>query len=186
MREGENREAAIIGYSDCVHVHPSDPANALVVFDARILIQGRGGERVLAAQDFFRAPDKTDLRMNVLESGEIITAIELPLVGENTRSAYEKAMDRATWAFALASAAAKVEIRDSRLETVGICLGGVAPTPWREVRIEKTLSGMNADERMVTQELDNGLEEASPLEHNGYKRRLARAMAKRAMRRCLA
>lgn len=206
MRGGENREAAVIGYRDCVHVHPSDPANALVLFDAQIVVQGRGGERSVAAGEFFRAPDASDTRMNVLREGEIITAIVLPSVSDKIHSAYVKAMDRAAWTFALASAGVRVEIRDWRLETsnagsdlaaseienrklkienLQIVLGGVAPMPWREVRVAQELSDGALDEDTIAQRAADVLTDAKPLAHNGYKVRLARAMVKRALQECL-
>lgn len=184
-RDGENRESAVIGYGDCVHVHPSDPANALVVFDARILAQSGAGERVIAAQDFFRAPDANDARMNVLARDEIITAIVLPRVSENTRSIYLKAMDRAVWTFALVSVVLRLEIGDSRLENVRVVFGGVAPVPWREFRIAETLSGRSVNTELVAQGMENVLADAQPLGHNRYKARLARGLLKRALRECL-
>lgn len=184
MREGENREAAVIGYHDCVHVHPSDPANVLVAFDAQIVVRGRAGEQIVAAQDFFHAPDAADLRMNVLNADEIVTAIVLPNVSEHSHSVYVKAMDRAAWAFALASACVRVEWNGSKIETARVVLGGVAPTPWREFRVETTLSGSNWDQATVTQVEWNVLDEAQPLAHNGYKLRLARALLKRALTEC--
>lgn len=181
MRDGENREAAVIAYADCVHVHPSDPANALVAFDARVVLRGRGGERRLPVREFFRAPNKQDRHMNALGEDEIIVAVELARVPENTQSAYLKAMDRALWTFALASAAVRVEVRDSRIENACVVLGGVAPMPWREFRIEKKLSGMEWNEEAVTQVVGEVLADAEPLAHNGYKVRLARALVKRAL-----
>lgn len=186
MREGENREAAVIGYHACVHVHPSDPANALVAFDAQVIARGRGGERTIPAQEFFHAPDAADRRMNVLNEDEIIVALELPSVSETTRSVYLKAMDRAVWAFALASAAVRIELQDSRVALARVVLGGVAPTPWREFRIEKTLSGKAWNEETVTQVVADALDGARPLAHNHYKVRLGRAMLKRALSECLA
>lgn len=185
MRDGENREGAVIGYRDCVHVHPSDPANALVVFDAQIVLRGGDGERVLAAQDFFRAPDAQDTRMNVLREGEMIAAILLPTFKENTRSAYVKAMDRAVWTFALASAAVKVEIRKSRLANARVVFGGVAPIPYCDLRVDKTLSENEWNEELVTQGRFEVLEDAEPLAHNAYKIRLARGLVKRALQECL-
>lgn len=185
MREGENREAAVIGYHDCVHVHPSDPANALVAFDALIVIRGRAGERTIPIGEFFRAPDSTDARMNVLEMGDMITAILLPHVPDNTHSMYVKAMDRAAWAFALASAAVRVELTDGKISNARVVLGGVAPIPWRELRIETALSGLAIDSESATQESNSVLEKAQPLAHNAYKLRLARAMVKRALRGCI-
>lgn len=185
MRDGENRDAAVIGYHDCVHVHPSDPANALVAFDAQIIVRGREGERTIAAQDFFRAPDANDTRMNVLNADEMITEIILPNVAEDTCSVYVKAMDRAVWTFALASVAVRLEIGDLRLETARIVFGGVAPIPYRELRVEKMLSGKEWNEDLVTQGEFSILEDAEPLAHNGYKIRLARGILKRALRECL-
>lgn len=188
MREGENREAAVIGYRDCVHVHPSDPANALVAFDAQVVAQGRGGERTIAVENFFRAPDANDRRMNVLNADEMITAIVLPRVADNTRSAYVKAMDRAAWAFALGSACVRLERADNGqataeggLKNVRVVLGGVAPMPWRELRIEKTLSETKWVGDLVTQGFEEILEKAAPLSQNGYKLRLARGLLKRAL-----
>lgn len=186
MRQGENREAAVIGYGDCVHVHPSDPANALVAFDARIVVRGRAGERSVEAGEFFRAPDKDDTRMNVLDEGEMIVAVDLPIVSDRTRSSYVKAMDRAVWTFALASAAVVVEIGDPGPETVRVVVGGVAPTPWREVRIENALSGKPWNDGVVAQEAAKVLGSARPLAQNGYKARLARALVKRALTECWA
>lgn len=186
MREGENREAAVIGYHDCVHVHPSDPANALVAFDAHVVVRGRAGERTIALGEFFRAPDAHDPRMNVLEEGDMLTAIVLPRVPENTHSAYVKAMDRAAWTFALASAAVRVELTDAKISNARLVLGGVAPTPWRELRIEKAISGQELGSDLVTQEINGLVEQAMPLTHNAYKLRLVRAMVKRALRECMA
>lgn len=186
MRDGENREAAVIGYRDCVHVHPSDPANALVAFDARIVVRGREGEREISAQELFRAPDTKDTRMNVLNADEMITEIVLPRVSENARSAYVKAMDRAAWTFALASVALKFEIQNSKLENVRVVIGGVAPIPYREFRVEKALSGVEWNEELVTQGDFAVLGGAQPLAHNRYKIRLARGVLKRALRELLA
>jgi xanthine dehydrogenase YagS FAD-binding subunit len=185
LREGENREGAVIAYRDCVHVHPSDPAAALVAFDAQIVARSREGERTIAAQEFFRAPDARDTRMNVLNADEMITEIILPRVSENTRSVYVKAMDRAAWTFALVSVAVKVEVGDSRLETARVVFGGVAPIPYCEFRVEEMLLGKEWNEELVTQGDFVILENAAPLAHNGYKIRLARGMLRRALRECL-
>ncbi len=189
MREGENREAAVIGFGDCVHVHPSDPAAALAVFDARIVTQARAGGRTIPVLEFFHAPDAADRRMNVLADDEIVTAIDLPRVTPNTRSVYLKAMDRATWTFALASVAVRAEVTRtaegmSRLDGVRVVFGGIAPVPWRELRIDQTLSGMTWNEESVTQVTADLLSQAQPLAHNRYKIRLARGILKRALQEC--
>lgn len=183
-RDGENREMAVIGYRDCVHVHPSDPANALVALDAHVLVHGPQGQRRISAQEFFRAPDKEDTRMNVLRGDQMVVGLELPQVTEATKSAYVKAMDRAVWTFALVSAAVRVEIQDAQIKEARVVLGGVAPTPWREFRIEKELSGMEWNEKAAIQTPGDLLDGAQPLAHNAYKIRLARAMVKRALQAC--
>jgi xanthine dehydrogenase YagS FAD-binding subunit len=181
MREGENREAAIIGYEECVHVYPSDPANALIALDAKISVRGKSGAREIAAEDFFRAPAGTNKRMNVLAANEIITHIQLPKT--NARSVYLKAMDRAVWTFALASAAVRLDMSDGTRTISGarIVLGGVAPVPWRENRAEQALIGERVSETIAARAADECLRDAKPLEHNGYKVRLARALVKRAI-----
>jgi xanthine dehydrogenase YagS FAD-binding subunit len=183
MNAGENREAAVIGYHDCVHVHPSDPANALVALSAELVVRSRAGERVVAAEDFFHAPDANDRRMTILNADEMITAINLPNYGPETRSLYLKAMDRAAWTFALVSVAAGVERRASRIESARVVLGGVAPVPW-QVRIAQTLFGKEWSEDVVTQVAADVLRDAQPLAHNTYKLRLARALVKRALLAC--
>ena len=156
-----------------------------MAFDAQVVIRGGAGERTIPISDFFHAPDATDRRMTALLADEIVTAILLPELTADTRSAYVKAMDRAAWAFALAGAAVRIEIRDGTIQDVRVVLGGVAPTPWREFRVEKALSGAAWNEAMVTQAAMQALADAQPLEHNAYKVRLARAMVKRALGECL-
>jgi xanthine dehydrogenase YagS FAD-binding subunit len=185
-REGEHREAAVTGYADCVHVHPSDPANGLVVFQAEILTRGRAGERRIPAESFFSAPTAQDPRMNVLEPDEVIMSIALPGVSSNTRSAYVKAMDRASWAFALASAAVQVEIEQGLVKSARVVLGGVAPVPWRERQVESLLTGERWDESVIIRASRGALADARPLPQTGYKVRLARAMIRRALKECLA
>lgn len=181
MREGETREAALVGYDDCVHVYPSDPANALIALEAIISVRGKGGSREIAAADFFRSPSDTNKRMNVLQPDEIITNIQLPIT--DAKSAYLKAMDRATWTFALASAAVRLDLRDGTrsVSQARVVLGGVAPVPWREQRAEGMLVGKEITEEVASRAADECLRDAKPLAHNGYKVRLARALVKRAI-----
>jgi len=180
MRDGENREAAVVGYGDCVHVHPSDPANALVALDATISVRGPNGVREIVAADFFRAPTADNKRMNVLHPNEIITAYQLPRL-QNSRSAYLKEMDRATWTFALASAAVRLDVRDGKISGARVVIGGVAPVPWRENRAEEILVGEKISEKVAARAAEECLRDAKPLAHNAYKLRLARTMVKRAI-----
>ncbi len=181
MRDGDNREAALVGYDDCVHVHPSDPANALVALDAIISVRGRNGEREIAVGEFFKRPTTEDgRRLNVLGADELVVDIHLPVL-ENSRSAYLKAMDRATWTFALASAAVRLDLSDGKISGARVVLGGVAPVPWREHHAEEILNGESVSEELAARAAEECLRNAKPLAHNGYKVRLARALVKRAI-----
>lgn len=180
MREGENREGAIIGYDDCAHVYPSDPANALIALDATISVHGKNGTREIAAGEFFRRPTTDDRRrLNVLTHDELITNIRLSVT--NARSTYLKAMDRATWTFALASAAVRLDLSEGKVSAARVVLGGVAPVPWRERRAEEVLVGEKVSEELAVKAADACLRDAKPLAHNAYKVRLARALVKRAI-----
>lgn len=181
MRDGVNREAAVVGYHDCVHVHPSDPANALLAMDAVVSVQGRAGSRMIPISEFFRAPHGADRRMNILEKDELITAIHIPRVPEGTRSIYEKAMDRATWTFALASAAVRLTFDGACVADARIVLGGVAPVPLREFHVEKILRGQELNELVIMDAVRSILTDAQPLAHNKYKVRAARGLVKRAL-----
>lgn len=181
MRDGENSHAAIIGYHDCVHVHPSDPANALVAFDADILARGPAGERAIRAGEFFHAPQGDDRRMNILAADEFISAIRLPPLGAPTRSVYLKAMDRAQWTFAIVSAAVRLDFEGDQVRDARVVLGGVAPVPWRDTRVENRLRGARLDGALAAEAAAQVLAEAKPLAQNAYKVRLARALVKRAL-----
>lgn len=179
-RDGENRNAAVIGYQDCVHVHPSDPANALVALDATISIRGVDGVRGVRALEFFQAPTKSNSGMNVLGINEIIESIYLPR-SSNSNSLYLKAMDRAAWTFALASAAVRVELDGDIIKDARIVIGGVAPTPWREESIEEMLRGAHISRELFAAVAIASLEKSLPLQHNKYKVRLARVLVRRAL-----
>ncbi len=181
MRDGENSHAAIIGYHDCVHVHPSDPANALVALGADILARGLAGERTIRAGEFFHAPQGNDRRMNVLAADEFISAIRLPPLGAPTRSVYLKAMDRAQWTFAIVSAAVRLDLDGDQVRDARVVLGGVAPVPWRDNRAENRLRGARLDGALAAEAGAQALTDAAPLAHNAYKVRLARALVRRAL-----
>ncbi len=180
MRGGENREAAIIAYRDCVHVQPSDPAAALVALDARIGVRGKNSPREIAAEEFFRAPTNDNRRLNVLQPDEIITNLQIPTFS-NSRSVYLKAMDRATWTFALASAAVRLDFVDGKISSARVVTGGIAPIPWRVREVETTLQGQVLTTDLAARAAERALENAEPLTHNAYKIRLARALVKRAI-----
>ena len=141
-REGFNRIHAILGASDaCVATHPSDMCVALAALDAVVHVQAPGGARTLAFGDLHRLPgDRPDLD-TILEPGELITAIELPPSAIAANSTYRKVRDRASYAFALISVAAALEMDGDRIADVRIAFGGVAHKPWRASKAEAALRG---------------------------------------------
>jgi xanthine dehydrogenase YagS FAD-binding subunit len=173
--DGFNRIHAILGSSpSCVAVHPSDMCVALAALDAVVHVQGAGGERRLPLTELHRLPgDRPDLD-TVLEPGELITAVELPPLAFATRSAYRKVRDRASYAFALVSVAAALEVEAGRVKDVRIALGGVAHKPWRAWKAEAALRGKQADERAFLAAADAELSAAEPLCNNAFKVALAR------------
>jgi len=180
MRDGENREAAILGHHNCVHVHPSDPANALIALDATLTLRSANGSRELSVGEFFRAPAGDDRRLNERRPDEIITDIHLPKI-PNSRSVYLKAMDRAAWGFALVSVAVRLDFDDEKISEARLVLGGVAPIPWRVPEAERLLVGQTLSPNLAARAAELALQNAQPLTHNAYKIRLAKALVKRAV-----
>jgi xanthine dehydrogenase YagS FAD-binding subunit len=181
-REGEHRNLAIIGHSEhCVATHPSDMAVAMAVLDARIRVEGPGGVRTLAARELHRLPGDRPERDTVLEPGELITAIELPPPLPRAHSAYRKVRDRASFAFALVSAAVVAEVSDGVVGDCRIALGSVAHVPWRALRAEETLRGQPADENSFVRAAEAELSQARPLRDNAYKVALTRKLLVRTL-----
>ena len=171
--DGYTRYHAILGASgDCVATHPSDMAVALAALDAAVVVLGPAGERVIPVSDFHRLPGNEPHRDTVLEHGELITAVELPPAP--ARSAYRKVRDRASYAFALVSVAAALELEDDAanppvIRDVRIALGGVAHKPWRALQAEAALRGAEATEENFRAAADAELAAAEPLRENGFK-----------------
>ncbi|MGW8848189.1 FAD binding domain-containing protein [Streptomyces xiamenensis] len=162
---GWTRNHAILGASEhCIAVHPSDMAVAMTALDARVRVLGPDGERTLPFGDLHRLPGDTPERDTVLEHGELITAIDLPGQPLARRSAYRKVRDRASYAFALVSVAAAVEVADGAIVDARIAFGGVAHAPWRARRAEDVLRGSEASERSYLAAADAELADARPAE----------------------
>lgn len=177
--EGYNRYLAILGASQhCVATHPSDMAVAMAVLDATVTVLGPAGERRIALVDLHRLPGDDPSRDTVLEHGELITAVELPPLPDGARSTYRKVRDRASYAFALVSVAAVVELDDTAptpvFRDVRIALGGVAHKPWRAERAEEALRGAEATEANLRRAAEAELEQARPLSGNAFKVPMAR------------
>jgi xanthine dehydrogenase YagS FAD-binding subunit len=173
--EGFNRMHAILGTSPaCVATHPSDMCVALAALDAVVHLRSVTGERTIGLCDLHRLPeDRPDLE-TVLEPGELITAVELPAANPAERSTYRKVRDRSSYAFALVSVAAALELDDRQIVGARVALGGVAPKPWRARRAEETLRGQPATEATFLSAADAELAEARPLAGNAFKVELAR------------
>lgn len=173
--EGHNRDHAILGASQqCVAVHPSDMAVALTALDAVVIVLGPKGERRIPVADLHRLPGNAPERDTVLERGDLIVAVELPALPMAVNSAYYKVRDRASYAFALVSVAAALEVRNGRVADVRIALGGIAHKPWRALRAESALRGAAATEESYDKAAGAELADARPLRHNAFKIPLAR------------
>ena len=174
-RSGEHRNLAIIGHSDhCVATHPSDMAVALAAFDALVRVLGPEGEREIPLVDFYRLPGDTPERDTALERDELIVAVELPALGVAVNSSYRKVRERASFAFALVSVAAALDVADGEIRDVRIAFGGLAHRPWRARAAEEALRGSAASAEAFAKAADAELARAKPLRDNGYKVELAR------------
>jgi xanthine dehydrogenase YagS FAD-binding subunit len=172
--EGFNRMHAILGAShSCVATHPSDMCVALAALDALVHLSGLGGERTVPLADFHLLPADHPERETVLEPGELITAVEIPNLPIAARSTYRKVRDRASYAFALISVAAALEIENGTVKNVRLALGGVAHKPWRARKAEEALKGQHATAENFRAAAQLELDEAQPLQHNAFKIELA-------------
>lgn len=180
---GENRSAAIFGWTEqCVATHPSDVAVALAALDAVAHVDGPGGPRVIPVTEFHRLPDHGSVRETVLEPGELITEITVPASAAARRSHYLKLRERASYEFALVSAAVGLDLDGAVIREARIALGGVAAKPWRQMEAEEALRGVTpADEPALRRALDAGFAEARPLRRNGFKVELAKRAVIRAL-----
>ncbi len=180
--DGFNRIHAVLGGSEhCVATNPSDMAVAMMALEATVHTQGAKGEREIALDEFYLVPGSTPERETVLEPGELITYVTLPMPVAGTKSYYLKLRDRAQYEFALASAAVVASVDGGRVKRVRIALGGVGTKPWRSREAEAALEGKTADERNFHAAAEAALREAKPLRDNGFKIELAKRALVRAL-----
>ena len=173
--EGDNRTLAILGASkDCIATNPSDMNVALTALEATIHIQGQNGERAVPIADFFVVPGNTPQRENVLEPGDLITSVTLPAAKPGSRQVYLKLRDRASYEFALSSAAIVAEISGNRITSIRVALGGVGTKPWRSLEAEKVLQHKIIEEATFRQAAEAALHGAHPQSQNGFKVELAK------------
>jgi xanthine dehydrogenase YagS FAD-binding subunit len=180
-REGHDERHALFGWTeDCIATQPSDPAVALAALDAHVVTRSASGGRRIAVTDFHVLPADGVDRDTVLEQGELIEAIELGPPAPH--SAYVKVRERESYEYALASAAATVELDDDgRIVSARIALGSVALRPWRLTDAERRIAGLAPDDPAVTAALEAALAEARPVPGSAYKIAIARGAARRAL-----
>ena len=171
---GINRIHAILGTSEsCIATHPSDMCVALAALDAKVHAMGPAGERVIAFADFHRLPELTPQIDTNLHSNELVTAVELPAKGFAAHYSYLKIRDRLSYAFALVSVAAALELEGSTIKEARLALGGVAHKPWRDTAAEAALRGHAPNQANFARVADLLLLDAKGYEHNAFKIELA-------------
>ncbi len=184
---GYNRYHAVLGWSEhCIAVNASDMAVALAALDATVVAVGPGGERRIPFVEFHTLPGDHPERDHVLERGEVITAVELPAAAAGRRARYVKVRDRASYAFAVVSVAAELELdgdpaAGGTVRRARVALGGVAHRPWRAARAESVLAGAPATRAVFERAADAELADARPGGDNAFKIPLARRTLVRAL-----
>jgi xanthine dehydrogenase YagS FAD-binding subunit len=179
--EGYNRNHAILGASEkCIATHPSDMCVALAALDATVVARGPQGERRIAFAKFHRLPGDTPQRDTDLEPGELIVAVDLPRASW-THSHYLKVRDRASYAFALVSVAAALDVADGTVRDARIALGGVAHKPWRAQEAERSLVGRRLDAGAIDAAAAACVHGARAYKHNAFKVALAQRSVARAL-----
>jgi xanthine dehydrogenase YagS FAD-binding subunit len=178
---GRNREHAIFGANRCVAVHPSDSVPALIALDAKFVIQTPKGERIVDAEDYFVGPEIDIVHLNILQPGDLLTAIRIPGAWAGAKFYFEKVRDRNVWDFPLMNVASATVMSGGNIDRIRIAVNAVAPRPMRLKAVEDAVRGKPAD--AATGEMAGRLavEGAVPLQFNAYKIPLMRNLVKRAI-----
>jgi xanthine dehydrogenase YagS FAD-binding subunit len=180
--EGENRMHAVVGGSSgCIATHPSDFAVAFAALDGVITLRGPNGERQVAATDFHLLPGNTPHIEHDLRSGELITSLFIPDAPHAQRSAYLKVRDRASYEFALTSAAVGLDLAGSSIRSARVALGGIGTKPWRSREAEAVLTGKSASTALFREAAEAALRGAKDYGQNGFKIELAKRTLVRAL-----
>jgi xanthine dehydrogenase YagS FAD-binding subunit len=173
--EGFNRQHAILGTSErCIATHPSDMCVALAALDATVHVEGNNGTRTIPFHEFHRLPGNTPHIETDVQPDELITSIHIPRVDVAKHSLYRKVRDRASYAFALVSVAAALEVEHGRIRNVRLALGGVAHKPWRAFQAESVLRGAEATEDTFRRAAAAELANAKGFAYNSFKIELAK------------
>jgi xanthine dehydrogenase YagS FAD-binding subunit len=181
--EGYNRMHAILGQSDqCIATHPSDMCVAMAALEPTIQVRGGHGDRSIAFADFHRLPSDTPQVETSLATGELITSVELRALPAGAKSVYLKVRDRASYAFALISVAAVLEVEDGSIKLARIALGGVAHKPWRALEAEQQLLGKKPGEESFRAAAETALHGARGYQYNTFKIELAKRTIVRALK----
>ena len=173
---GENQFHCIFGGETCYIVHPSDTAPCLVALGASVKTRGPDGSRTIPVETFHMPPDKDPHRETVLEPGEIVTEILLPPPPPDLQSSYRKVRARRAWDFALAGVALAIQIKEEKVRHARVVFSGVAPVPWRSREVEEVVLGKALDEETIRKAADAAIKGADPMEKNGYKVPLLKAV----------
>lgn len=181
--KGYNRSHAILGTSDsCIATHPSDMAVALTALGAVVVVKGHKGERKFPLTEFYLLPGKTPQKETVLDHEELITSIDIPPLPFGVHSHYLKVRDRASYDFALSSAAVAMDVREGTIRQVRIALGGVATKPWRAFKAEQVLTGVPANEKNYLAAAEAEIKNAVPRTFNTFKVELIKRTLVRALK----
>jgi xanthine dehydrogenase YagS FAD-binding subunit len=182
-QDGDNRNLAILGGSEsCIATHASDLCVALVALEAKLTIENaKGQSRSVLLADFYKLPGKTPHIENQLQPGDIITAINIPAAAHARKSHYLKVRDRASYAYALVSAAVGLDVQGGTIRSARVALGGVGTVPWRVPAVEQALVGKPATEDTFRAAAALAVRDAAPREHNKFKLELAQRTIVRAL-----
>ena len=180
--QGMNREHCLFGADRCVAVNVSDTATAVVALDGSLVIRGKKGERTVKAEEFFIGPDVNITHMNVLQPGEILTAIRIPNTWANSKFYFEKVADRNTWDFALVNISAALKVNGGTIEDARVVCGGVQCVPKRLTVVENIVKGSTQSEETADLAGKSSSRGATPLNYNHYKIPLMQNLVKRAIR----
>lgn len=181
---GENRLHAVLGWSEqCIATHPSDFCVPLVALDAVVEVEGPNGARSIALEALHPLPGDAPERQSALQAGELITGVRLPADAADyaSHARYLKLRERTSYAFAVVSAAAALEMDGDTIASARIALGGVALKPWRARSAEQCLAGKRVDDQVFAQAAQVALADARPSGNNAFKIELARRIVTRAL-----
>jgi xanthine dehydrogenase YagS FAD-binding subunit len=178
---GRNREHAIFGANRCVAVHPSDSVPALIVLNAKFVVQTAKGQQVIDAENYFVGPEDDITRINMLQPGDLLTAIRIPNTWAGAKFYFEKVRDRNVWDFPLMNVASAMKLNGNTIQDMRIAVNAASPRPMRLKSVEDAVRGKPADAGTGEMAGKLAIQGAVPLQFNAYKIPLMRNLVKRAI-----